>query len=308
MQLRRKQDQAKCPPPPSKKSQAANWLLATFLFFDSIPHNSLSIFRELWGILSNDFANFHPFYRKTPTFGRKGHFVKKLLSQVILHTWPLPMIRAPPLLKFGFTPASYQISEESEETILHTRYFRKKDPFCKSETIEWIEMSGGEYYRFVSDPKNKSRCFVDMGDVVLECTKAEYKQYKAEDDHSSYILEQQEGWLTVSLSILEEQEFASGEESIADTAPCVEEVAVQNLSLQEMRKALHQLPIQDYQIIYELYLANPRKTIRQLSAEYGIPVMTLQDRKQKIVSRLRTKVSGGNFSKIFPYKSKKSSQ
>ena len=191
---------------------------------------------------------------------------------------------------------------------MRTRYFRKKDPFCKPEAIEWIEMSGGEYYCFVTDPKNKGRCFIDMGDVVLECTRAEYKRFKAEDDHSSYILEQQEGWSTVSLSILEEQESASGEESIVDPTLCVEEIAVQSLLLQEMRKALHQLPIQDYQIIYELYLARPRKTIRQLSAEYGIPVMTLQDRKRKIVSALRTNTSGGNFSKIFPYKSEKSSK
>ena len=52
---------------------------------------------------------------------------------------------------------------------MRTRYFRKKDPFCKPEAIEWIEMSGGEYYCFVTDPKNKGRCFIDMGDVVLEC-------------------------------------------------------------------------------------------------------------------------------------------
>ena len=49
-------------------------------------------------------------------------------------------------------------------------------------------MSGGEYYCFVTDPKDKGRCFIDMGDVVLECTRAEYKRFKAEDDHSSYIL------------------------------------------------------------------------------------------------------------------------
>ena len=174
---------------------------------------------------------------------------------------------------------------------MYTRYFRKKDPRSKAGSIEWVEMTGSEYYRFVTDPQNKNRHFINMGDVVLECSNAEYKKFKIEDDHSNYILEQEEGWATVSLSILEQQEFASGEETIVDTNPSVEEAAIQSLLSQDLYKALRELPTPDYLIIYELYLAKPRKTIRQLSAEYGIPVMTLQDRKQKIVSALRAKMS-----------------
>lgn len=79
------------------------------------------------------------------------------------------------------------------------RYFRKKDPLCKTGDIKWVEMSGREYYSFVTDPENKGRWFVDMGGVVLECTEDEYKRYKAEDDHSSYILEQERRWVTQSL-------------------------------------------------------------------------------------------------------------
>ena len=48
------------------------------------------------------------------------------------------------------------------------RYFRKKDPNCKAEDTEWIEMTGREYYRFVTAPENKRRFFIDMDDVVLE--------------------------------------------------------------------------------------------------------------------------------------------
>ena len=309
----RKQKRTSHPPPPPKRPQTAKWLFAAFLFFDNIPRNSLSNSRELWGILSNGCANFRCFYRKISAYGEKGCFVKNLQcgahdaacgflhwhepagknnfpqmppKAALVYTRLSAMIRAPPLLKFGLK-FPCQISEESEETILHTRYFRKKDPFCQPEAIEWIEMSGGEYYRFVTDPKNKGRCFIDMGDVVLECTKAEYKQYKAEDDHSSYILEQQEGWSTVSLSILEEQEFASGEKAIVDTNPCIEEVVTQRLLLQEMQKVLRQLSMEDYLLIYELYLANPRKTVRQLSAENHVPVMTLQNRKLRIIGSLK---------------------
>ena len=316
-----KQKRTSHPPPPPKRPQTAKWLFAAFLFFDNIPHNPLSNSRELWGILSNGCANFRCFYRKIAVYGEKGCFVKNLQwgahnaacgflhwhepagknnfpqmppKAALVYTRLSAMIRAPPLMKFGLK-FPCQILEESEETIMHTRYFRKRNPFCKREAIEWIEMSGGEYYSFVTDPKNKGRYFIDMGDVVLECTKAEYKQYKAEDDHSSYILEQEEGWSTVSLSALVQREFISGKETIVDTNSSVEEAVMQSLLTQKLYNALRQLPVQDYQVIYELYLATPRKTIRQLSAVYGIPVMTLQDRKQRIVSALRTKVSSKDF-------------
>ena len=233
------------------------------------------------------FANFHPFYRKTPTFGRKGHFVKKLLSQVILHTWPLPMIRAPPLLKFGFTPASYQISEESEATILRTRYFRKRDPHCKPEAIEWIEMSGSEYYRFVTDPKNNGRYFLNMGDVVLECTKAEYKRYKAEDDHSSYILEQETDWITLSLEAAAVEKGICREELIADMAQDVEDEAIRRIEITALHSALAQLDTKSYQLISALYALQNRKTERELAMLEAVSQNTIHKQKEKILKTLK---------------------
>ena len=45
---------------------------------------------------------------------------------------------------------------------MYKRYFIKKDPNCRKKDIEWIELSGREFYRFVNDPANKDRHFVDM--------------------------------------------------------------------------------------------------------------------------------------------------
>lgn len=316
----RKQDHALYSPPPSKRPQAAKWLFAAFLFFDNVPHNPLSDSRELWGALSNGLAKFHTFYRKTSTCGEKGCFVKNLqcgvhdvaygflhwhesnfsLIQpkvVHIYIWLLPMIRAPPLLKFGLR-SPYQISEESEETILQTRYFRKKDPFCKPEEIEWIEMSGRDYYRFVIDPKNKGRCFVDMGNVVLECTKAEYKRYKTEDDHSRYILEQSEEWITLSLCELGDSEQCSGEELIPNEAEDVCDAVIRNIQGHTLQKALQMLSEDDYHMIMLKY--DPRYTIseKEIGNIFGL--------SQSGVSRRLTAIK--NFLKKFVIESEKSSQ
>ena len=56
---------------------------------------------------------------------------------------------------------------------MKTRYFRRKQ---NSDAVEWIEMSGAEYLDFVRDPENKDRSFLNMKNVVLECSKEEYLQ------------------------------------------------------------------------------------------------------------------------------------
>lgn len=114
----------------SKKPQATIWLFAAFLSFDNIPHNSLSNFRELWGMLSNLCACFYPWGRRTSASNKKAHLIpilchyscdftsafshwykyaeKSSLSSIMSKTacayvrpsFLFRMIRGPPLLKF----------------------------------------------------------------------------------------------------------------------------------------------------------------------------------------------------------------
>ena len=77
---------------------------------------------------------------------------------------------------------------------MYKRYFRMKDPRCKPNEIEWIEMTGNEFYRFVNSPEGRGRHFIDMDDVVLEASESEVRSFKAEKNHSYYIQAQEEGW------------------------------------------------------------------------------------------------------------------
>ena len=56
---------------------------------------------------------------------------------------------------------------------MYKRYFRMKDPKCRPEQVEWIEMTGREFYRFVNSPEGQGRHFIDMDDVVLEASETE---------------------------------------------------------------------------------------------------------------------------------------
>lgn len=141
------------------------------------------------------------------------------------------------------------------------RYFRKKCPSSSSTTVQWIEMSGKEYYCFVTDPANKNHHFTDMGDVVLECTEEEYKRYKMQDDHSRYISAQGDKWITLSLNELEDHGTYGGEEIIPDEIEDVCDLAILNIRKEALRKALRLLSNDDYRMIMLKY--DPRYTMTE---------------------------------------------
>ena len=81
-------------------------------------------------------------------------------------------------------------------------------------------------------------------------------------------------------------------ETIADQSQNVEADALHNLFVQKLREALSQLPTDEHRMIYDLYLSQPRKTVNDLSEESGIPTMTLQNKKIRILAKLRRSLEG----------------
>lgn len=169
---------------------------------------------------------------------------------------------------------------------MYKRYFRKKNPLCRTEEIEWIEMTGREFYAFVNAPENQGRHFVDMDTAVLECTAEQYKAFMAEDDHTKYLREQEEGWETTSLYCLEADSGCNGEEVIADETQDVEAAAIFSTDKRNLEIALSRLDSESYSLIYALYLASERKTERQLAVEYGVSQIAVHKRKKKILKNL----------------------
>ena len=246
--------------------------------------------------LSLGFANFNyvdrlkksaPKNQEAP-FAYPADFVRKHKSSRIFSTTEYahePRCRSPPLLKFRVMV--YQISEESEGPLLYTRYFRKKNPTSGTADVEWVEMSGEEFYSFVTAPENRNRYFIDMGDVVLECSKAEYKKFKAEDDHSSYILEQEEGWITQSLEDVAREKNICGDELIADLTQNVEATALKRIETDILGAALAQLDEKSYWLIYALYFAEERKTERELAKMTSVSQNAVHKQKKKILKTLK---------------------
>ena len=178
---------------------------------------------------------------------------------------------------------------------MYKRYFRMKDPKCGPEKLEWIEMTGREFYRFVNSPEGQGRHFIDMDDVVLEASEAEARSFKTEKNHRYYIQNQEESWSTLSLYAIEDENGCSGEEVSRDETQDVEREVIRRMETAQLRQALKCLDSESYWLIHALYLADTRKTLRQLSLNSGVPVMTLQDRKKKALALLGQNMLRKNF-------------
>ena len=271
-------------PPPLifLKAQATERLSAPLFYLDGFLHNSLSNDRELCRklfVLGSCFCKKKCFLSETDK-------ISKFISFSV-EKWYAA--RAPPVSDI----CQPQMSETEES--MYKRYFRMKDPRRGPEEIEWIEMTGSEFYRFINSPEGQGRYFIDMGDVVLEASKREAQVHRAEKDHSDYLKEQAEGWNTLSIYAIEDEYGCSGEEVAKDETQDVEAEAMTRMETVALRKALERLDSESYQLIHALYLADTRKTLRQLSLDSGIPVMTLQDRKKKILTSLRRNMFRKNF-------------
>ncbi|MBD5169366.1 MAG: sigma-70 family RNA polymerase sigma factor [Oscillibacter sp.] len=168
---------------------------------------------------------------------------------------------------------------------MYTRYFRLKDPKCRPEEIEWIEMSGREFYHFVNSTEGQGRYFIDMGDVVLEASKREAQIHRAEKDHSDYLKEQEEGWSTLSINT--DEHGYRGEEIIADEARDVEAEAIMRIETEALQKALTRLDSQSYQLIHALYLADNQKTEREIAKERNMSQVAIHKQKKKALNALK---------------------
>lgn len=170
---------------------------------------------------------------------------------------------------------------------MNTRYFRMKAPKCKTGETEWIEMTGKEFYRFIHSKEGQGRHFIDMGDVVLEATETEARSFKAEQNHRYYIQTQEEGWSTLSIYAIVDKNGCSGEEVVGDDTQDVETEAILRIERRALRAALCQLDEESRRLIQALYLADERRTERDLAQECGVSQVAIHKQKKKILETIK---------------------
>lgn len=135
--------------------------------------------------------------------------------------------------------------------------YREKYPSLSNEIIEFLKKSDRkmEYQQY---------------DLKVERYKIDYntmtvKYFPSREDSYDRLLD-------------EDKQFKMESESIED-------IVVKSVMIEGMMACLKTLPKEEQNLIYELFFYG--KSEHQLSAEIGIPRMTLHDRKVKILRKLK---------------------
>lgn len=121
--------------------------------------------------------------------------------------------------------------------------------------------------------------------VLVEVTREVYLTYYSTERHTRTLDEKDVRNGKVLYSELDTRETL-GEEMIPDfgAAP-VEDVAIGNVLCEKLRQCLLLLPEQEQKLIRALYFEG--LTERQLSKRTGIPQRTINDRRNRVIAKLK---------------------
>ena len=176
-------------------------------------------------------------------------------------------------------------------------YLIWKDPFCNGVNPEWVNLSRDEFLVFIKLPENKNRRFIKLsstndggsdGRIIIEATEAQYKDWLVEKRHAQYLRDINPGYKVTSYHADDnEDEDFCGEELITDMECEVELECFGNIYIKALRAAITKLSEEELHMVTYLYLSDVKGTDRGYSALTGIPVMTINNRKNRILRKLK---------------------
>lgn len=121
--------------------------------------------------------------------------------------------------------------------------------------------------------------------ALIEVTHEVYLTYYRMDRHARHLEEKDVAHGKVLYSDMDTEDLV-GEEVIPDSVtPSVEEMALDRVMMDKLRKCLLLLTRQEKDLVDGLYFQKLNES--QLAVKTGIPRMTIHDRHKKILSKLK---------------------
>lgn len=150
---------------------------------------------------------------------------------------------------------------------------------------------------FMKSNKFKEKYFYSFrdqhGDIIkIECSKEQYEQYEKERKHQHYLKKQVE--LNEAFEISFDIIVTQGDEEIEmietisdENVDCEKEIERKQM-IEALHKVLESLKPEEYELIYNLYLAEEPISESQYSKNKGIPRKTINNRKLVILKKMKS--------------------
>lgn len=128
------------------------------------------------------------------------------------------------------------------------------------------------------------RRFLPLHGMLMEVSEDAYKAFYREQRRQKYLNERSNDNGDFSYDMLTTDEF-NGEDILVDVLSDTSGQAEKNILLDKLKKALCELPDNERQLIDALFTQGLSE--REWSAQSGIPQKTINDRKNRLLTKLR---------------------
>lgn len=148
------------------------------------------------------------------------------------------------------------------------------------EEITYTELCS----RSENDDSYKSRKFIPLHGMLMEVTQEDYIEFYRNKRRQKYIDERAIENGDVSYGVLVTDGF-DGSSIIAISDEDISEIVTNNMLIEKLYRCIQLLEISEQELIRALYFEGFSE--RQLSAYRGIPQKTINNRKKKILQKLK---------------------
>ena len=135
-----------------------------------------------------------------------------------------------------------------------------------------------------ADPSYKGRRFLPLHGMLMEVTPEQYSNFYKERRRQKYLYERSRENRDISIDMLTTEQFNGADILVSDGMDIEEQVAYK-LLMDKLHNCLSLLTEEEQELIYALFFGE--KTEREWSAETGIPQKTINNRKRKILLKLK---------------------
>lgn len=131
--------------------------------------------------------------------------------------------------------------------------------------------------------------FLRLYDISFPVSREQYQDYYKEQNRWAYLQKLDSKHKLAYYYALDTDEY-TGEEILEDTALSVEDMVEQKLLLEQLTSSMAQLAPEEKMLVEELFWKG--RTERELGTSIGIPQKTINNRKRKVLLKLRALIEG----------------
>jgi hypothetical protein len=176
-------------------------------------------------------------------------------------------------------------------------YLVKKDPHSKKQSVEWLQLSGSDFYAFLHTPEAKGRYFIHLTDdidfecdeIYIEADRMEYREWKKKYNAHNYLAERQKSTEVISLeALLESEKRERDADSLQlDSRESLEQLIVHKDEIEQLYAALNRLTAKEQDFVRYIYLSGEKKTEADAARQFGISNAAAHRLKEKIFLQIQ---------------------